>query len=134
MIGLVSVQSGDQAERQYFHFARAFALRRIAGYGPKDPGPILEKVKEQHGGTDALNDLPTSAILSCSDLKEYIGDKDKPRDWRGKRVLFSTMGGTADQFARWIAGAPSPSREAGFDAQLKELEDAELEKVFKEQV
>jgi hypothetical protein len=36
VIGLVSVQSGDQAKRQYFHFAGSFALRRIAGYGPKD--------------------------------------------------------------------------------------------------
>jgi hypothetical protein len=38
VIGLVSVQSGDQAERQYFHFAGSLALRRIARYGPKDPG------------------------------------------------------------------------------------------------
>jgi hypothetical protein len=38
VIGLVSVQSGDQAEGQYFHFAGSLALRRIARYGPKDPG------------------------------------------------------------------------------------------------
>jgi hypothetical protein len=38
VLGLVSVQSGDQAERQYFHFAGSVALRRIARYGPKDPG------------------------------------------------------------------------------------------------
>jgi hypothetical protein len=41
VIGLVSVSKWRSGRTQYFHFAGSLALRRILGYGPKDPGRFL---------------------------------------------------------------------------------------------